>query len=183
MRAIQTIYNGVLFRSKLEAQWAAFFDKNRMPWLYEPEAFVLNGGLCYTPDFYFPDTDTWFEVKGFMDDFSRDKCIAFVQSMNKQLTIGDASGRVVSAVQEFSEGQEARWNLGDYIDRSLDTFLIETKCCKKKLFFNYDTSAWYCFQPHAENEDTYLNEISFIDIRLPQLRWTASDHKLHVVSC
>jgi hypothetical protein len=38
--------NGLLFRSRLEARWAAFFDLLGWPWEYEP--FDLNG---YTPDF------------------------------------------------------------------------------------------------------------------------------------
>ncbi len=45
-QAIPTLYNGVQFRSRLEANWAAFFDELHMQWLYEP--FDLAG---YIPDF------------------------------------------------------------------------------------------------------------------------------------
>ena len=45
--AIPTLYNGVQFRSRLEARWAAFFDLMQWPWEYEP--FDLSG---YIPDFY-----------------------------------------------------------------------------------------------------------------------------------
>lgn len=41
-----TKYAGVLFRSRLEARWAAFFDLMLWRWEYEP--FDLNG---WTPDF------------------------------------------------------------------------------------------------------------------------------------
>jgi hypothetical protein len=44
--AIPTAYRGLLFRSRLEAQWAHFFDGLSWPWEYEP--FDLNG---YIPDF------------------------------------------------------------------------------------------------------------------------------------
>ena len=44
--AIPTLYRGLLFRSRLEAQWAHFFDDLDWPWEYEP--FDLNG---YIPDF------------------------------------------------------------------------------------------------------------------------------------
>lgn len=44
--AIPTLYNGVQFRSRLEARWAAFFDLIGCAWEYEPVDF--NG---YTPDF------------------------------------------------------------------------------------------------------------------------------------
>lgn len=46
LAAIPTIYNGVQFRSRLEARWAAFFDLAGWRWEYEP--FDLNG---YIPDF------------------------------------------------------------------------------------------------------------------------------------
>ncbi|WP_143136945.1 hypothetical protein [Burkholderia ubonensis] len=36
IRAIPTVYNGVRFRSRLEAKWAAFFDFVGWKWEYEP---------------------------------------------------------------------------------------------------------------------------------------------------
>jgi hypothetical protein len=44
--AIPTRYNGVKFRSRLEARWAAFFEQCGWPWEYEP--FDLEGWI---PDF------------------------------------------------------------------------------------------------------------------------------------
>ena len=38
IQAKPTAYNGYLFRSKLEAKWAVFFDALRIPYVYEPEA-------------------------------------------------------------------------------------------------------------------------------------------------
>ena len=46
IKAIQTHYNGVAFRSRLEAKWAAMFDLLGWQWAYEPTDF--NGWL---PDF------------------------------------------------------------------------------------------------------------------------------------
>lgn len=45
MKAIPTYYNGVSFRSRLEARWAAFFDLAGWRWKYEPNEL----------DFYIPD--------------------------------------------------------------------------------------------------------------------------------
>ncbi len=56
MQAKPTFYNGYLFRSKLEAKWAVFFDKLRIPYRYEPEAFLCEDGSQYTPDFYLPES-------------------------------------------------------------------------------------------------------------------------------
>lgn len=44
--SIPTLYNGLLFRSRLEAKWAAFFDLLGWEWQYEPTDF--NGWI---PDF------------------------------------------------------------------------------------------------------------------------------------
>lgn len=46
IKAHPTNYNGVMFRSRLEARWAAFFDLAGWSWEYEP--IDLNG---WSPDF------------------------------------------------------------------------------------------------------------------------------------
>lgn len=53
LKAIETVYNGYRFRSRLEARWAVFFGALRIPYEYEPEGFDL-GGLWYLPDFRLP---------------------------------------------------------------------------------------------------------------------------------
>jgi hypothetical protein len=87
MKAIPTLYNGIQYRSLLEARWAAWFRAAGVRVAYEPEA--LSG---YIPDFMYRDhvhlrgdvyataTDAhslleyspamvW-EVKGLLEDFS-----------------------------------------------------------------------------------------------------------------
>lgn len=61
--AIQTEYAGYLFRSRLEARWAVFFDTLGFKWSYESEGFE-GGGARYLPDFYLQDIGCWVEVKG-----------------------------------------------------------------------------------------------------------------------
>ena len=51
LKAIETFYNGYRFRSRLEARWAVFFDSAGIEYVYEPEGFKLDNGLCYLPDF------------------------------------------------------------------------------------------------------------------------------------
>lgn len=55
-----TTYEGVTFRSKLEATWAAMFDLLGWPWIYEPEDLG-----SYIPDFLIRgrETDWYVEVK------------------------------------------------------------------------------------------------------------------------
>lgn len=63
IEARQTRYNGVTFRSKLEAQWAVFWDELGVKWEYEPETFKFRDGKQYTPDFWIVDLALWVEIK------------------------------------------------------------------------------------------------------------------------
>ena len=87
-KAIETVYNGYRFRSRLEARWAVFFDAAGIKYEYEPEGFDLGGGLYYLPDFRiwvncrnYPGKPTYrpiyVEVKGYMDDESKNKIEKF----------------------------------------------------------------------------------------------------------
>ncbi|MBP7661589.1 MAG: hypothetical protein KA778_16395 [Burkholderiaceae bacterium] len=70
MKAIETVYRGYRFRSRLEARWAVFFDELGLKWEYEPEGFERsgwmegNGTVRWLPDFLLTETNTWIEVKG-----------------------------------------------------------------------------------------------------------------------
>jgi hypothetical protein len=67
MRSLEANYNGVLFRSRLEARWAIYFDALKIKWVYEPECVILSNGQKYTPDFYLPDYDLYVEIKPDME--------------------------------------------------------------------------------------------------------------------
>lgn len=62
IKAIETVYNGYRFRSRLEARWAVFFDACEIPYQYEPEGFNL-GDRRYLPDFYLPWWKCYVEIK------------------------------------------------------------------------------------------------------------------------
>lgn len=82
VRAIETEYRGHLFRSRLEARWAVFFDHMQIQWKYEPEGFT-DGVERYLPDFMLPDVGCWVEVKGSHDGLvaSWDKMVAFATAL------------------------------------------------------------------------------------------------------
>lgn len=66
MKVIPTKFNGVLFRSRLEARWAVFFDALMLKWEFEPEGFILSDGTRYLPDFRVISTDgrsNYYEIK------------------------------------------------------------------------------------------------------------------------
>ena len=54
VKAIETRYNGTLFRSRTEARWAVFFDALGVRWEYEHEGYQLRSGP-YLPDFWLPE--------------------------------------------------------------------------------------------------------------------------------
>ncbi len=63
MKAIETLYKGYRFRSRLEARWAVYFDAIGLKWEYEPEGFEFKDGTRYLPDFRLPEVGKWAEVK------------------------------------------------------------------------------------------------------------------------
>lgn len=64
IKAIETVYKGYRFRSRLEARWAVFFDALGIEWEYEKEGFDLGDGDKYLPDFWLPQRKCWVEIKG-----------------------------------------------------------------------------------------------------------------------
>lgn len=67
---IPTVFQGVYFRSRLEARWAYFFEKIGCGWEYEPGGVVLHfdgRDIPYAPDFKLKARDwaCYAEVKPF----------------------------------------------------------------------------------------------------------------------
>ena len=72
LKPLPTKYQGVLFRSRLEARWAVFFDYLNLHWSYEAQSFKLDDrkdkhpDSCYCPDFLVrtpQGEDMWIEIK------------------------------------------------------------------------------------------------------------------------
>ena len=64
LKAIETVYNGYRFRSRLEARWAVFFDALGCKYEYEKEGYDLGEAGLYLPDFWLPEQKYWIEIKG-----------------------------------------------------------------------------------------------------------------------
>lgn len=73
MKAIETVYKGYRFRSRLEARWAVFFDALGIKWEYELQGYEMSDGTRYLPDFYLPSFcgGMYAEVKPHGGDFSK----------------------------------------------------------------------------------------------------------------
>ena len=69
----ETTYGGILFRSRLEAEWAKYFDAKRLRWKYEPRTFRSRGDWgthVYTPDFLLVGKKVYLEIKPESVNFS-----------------------------------------------------------------------------------------------------------------
>lgn len=67
LEAIETVYDGCTFRSRMEARWAVFFDAIGVEWEFEPEGYDLadtdGTRVRYVPDFFIPSMDVYIEIK------------------------------------------------------------------------------------------------------------------------
>jgi hypothetical protein len=84
IKPIPTWYNGIQFRSRLEARWAIFFERIGIRADYECEGFeITQSRMRYLPDFYLPVVRMYAEVKPIGDPFT--KANAFVDATNSEL--------------------------------------------------------------------------------------------------
>lgn len=76
----------VWMRSRWEYSTAKYFDENNILWEHEPKSFKIiykyNGEVkegTYCPDFFLPDTNEWWEIKGWWRDDAKAKYDAFIE--------------------------------------------------------------------------------------------------------
>src|SRR5690242_20681738 len=98
LKAIDTIYNGYKFRSRLEARWAIFFDCLGIKYQYEPEGYDLGEAGYYLPDFWLPDHNIFVEVKPTANITPSER--------NKAAQLVTQSGKKLLMVFDCIEGQE-----------------------------------------------------------------------------
>lgn len=88
LKAIDTEYGGRLYRSRLEARWAVFFDAMKIRYEYEAEGYNLDG-LYYLPDFYLPDLKVYVEIKPAreLEEVELDKVLRLQQTSGKRVLL------------------------------------------------------------------------------------------------
>ena len=109
LKAIETVYNGYRFRSRLEARWAVFFDAADIGYQYEPEGYQLSNGVWYLPDFLLPTfghKGMFVEVKPMGGDFDNAEQLAWDTKRSVWLAEGPPDYRSywVASVDECSGG-------------------------------------------------------------------------------
>lgn len=122
LKAIPTTYHGIEFRSKLEAKYAQAFDRLGIVWEYEGHGFRFDDGTCYCPDFYMPEIDTYFEVKGVLDEESRRK-VELLAKEGKTIVVGMPDGKIIG-----------HWHSYEYTGRLIDMNVLVCDVCKRGHF-------------------------------------------------
>ena len=84
LKAIETVYNGYKFRSRLEARWGVFFDAMGIKWQYEFEGFDLGEAGWYLPDFYLTNDRIYVEIKPALNLITDDDKLK-INAMRKML--------------------------------------------------------------------------------------------------
>lgn len=82
IKNIETDYNGLKFRSRLEARWAVFFETLRIKYDYEVEGFQIDN-TKYLPDFYLPELKYWIEIKPYLTEENTRKMRVFAEEQCK----------------------------------------------------------------------------------------------------
>lgn len=146
LKAIPTTYRGIKFRSKLEARYAQAFDRLGIVWEYEGHGFAFKDGTSYCPDFYFPEIDTYFEVKGAMDPESAHKIDLLAREARQTVVVGGPDGLLT-----MYSGKPDRTNGGD-------TTPAKCRECGKVFFLDND-GRWDCHACRAYDGDHHFSTI------------------------
>lgn len=84
-------YKNIEFGSHLKMEWAMFFDRHNIKYLYKMKTFHLPS-FRFTPDFYLVDYDVYFDCKGELRSTSRAKIEQLSKKINKPVYVGYANG-------------------------------------------------------------------------------------------
>ena len=136
IKAIETEYNGYRFRSRAEARWAIAFEHLGIEYMYEPEGYQLSDGTKYLPDFYLPESKTYFEVKGVMTGKDMHK----ITQLQKDLGVNIAIGYPDLTFQASDNWAENYYQINECKEES---WLMKCRECGK-YFFTGDLGTWMC---------------------------------------
>ncbi len=145
--AIPTDYRGTRFRSRLEAKWAAFFDRCNWQWGYEPQDFY-----GYQPDFAL-----WFrtpilvEVKPVLWDEGNARDEAILDAARTKIARSGIKGELLLlGTRAIANGPHSRIGMMMDIDPATDeaspwswAFGFRCEHCNQRSFANED-GAWHC---------------------------------------
>jgi hypothetical protein len=161
-RGIRTRYKNILFRSKLEADWARAFDALGIEWEYEKEGRYF-GEMFYLPDFFLPRSRQFVEVKGVFEPNDCRKLQAVCSHISRRPHTGDSVPDLCIVACE-PHGVFRGWERGHWSDVSFFEFLNRAcrttvlfqcvKCCG--WWFADEAMGWQCQCCGAYDGDHFL---------------------------
>ena len=141
---ISTLYDGHFFRSRLEARWACFFNRLKIPYRYEIEGYAL-GKSWYLPDFYLPEQDYWIEIKGFKPTDEEQLCLSTLATKTKTtafIFFGDIPTKIEATGPKRLDVNASAWLIATNGEYSWDCDYTWCECPKcGKLEIQYDARA------------------------------------------
>ena len=175
--AIETVFDGYRFRSRLEARWAVFFKTANIRYIYEPECFRLSDGKLYLPDFYLPQvnmrttedkggiyvevkpTEPNFDKMDYLFDLSR------ITGKSVLLIVGMPAFTGDSFDAEGCGHYEYSWKPPDY--EHWDCCMMFMKCFKcyrvRVDFGGCCDPCEYCLKNTGEESPCYTNQPSLVN--------------------
>jgi hypothetical protein len=109
VRAIPTVYDGELYRSRLEIRWKIFFESLGIESSYEPEKFSLVSG-GYIPDLWLPQNQIFVEIKSHGNQLSPDDPIRYKE-------LADQTGAMVIRIKGYP--MPGRYSVRLFVPRRL----------------------------------------------------------------
>ncbi len=86
LKPIDTIFEGIRYRSRLEAKWKVAFNALGVEAKYEQQGFEIDG-KPYLPDFYLPERCMWAEVKPDLETSDLSKPIGLARLTQEPVAI------------------------------------------------------------------------------------------------
>lgn len=156
-----THFDGVWFRSRLEARWAAYFEGAHIPWEYEPEGHVVSRKV-YIPDFRIGGKNgSWVEVKGSEDWTDRHRLGEFADQVAPIVVVSD-----LPLYAGWQTGVEPAW-------RYVTGVWPEDK----------DQDDWMCFGPWAKNERLWFADLHDYTMPYPTAAGRAGSWLTPLTAC
>lgn len=174
------MYNGICFRSRLEARWAVFFDVMGIKYEYEPKQFTLDYGVKYTPDFALHNvrwrwkkSPIYVEIKGFNNwlDIPMDERVR-IESFSKYEPL-----IILGNIPQQDETTESKW------DSVLGTFAFLDGDYYRGFFSNYFGEIWFAGGDHIQySPGSFEKALSYARQASFEQNTTASDQNKDIAA-
>jgi hypothetical protein len=181
IKAIETVYNGYRFRSRLEARWAVFFDTLSIRYEYEKEGYDLGDGLWYLPDFWLPDYELFVEVKPdfYISDIEGLKARELVvQTGNKLLMVFNCDYNEKFLLYSYRETDTGDV---DHYEEQWQTELVNLMACtvcNALGYFSHDFNYVGQLRQHCDKQDGVDGRSwKLMDLAADNESWHAGPHQ------